>query len=74
MCLQYSGLIIQHHNNSDKQVIITVLKGIFSHFNSTFLWHKSEDINKKTGISKISVNSDFSVYNLCMIMCIDSPP
>ena len=32
---------------------------------NAFLWHKSEDINKKG--SKISVDFNFYVYKLCMI-------
>ena len=39
---------------------LLTLKGIFSDSNNIFLWHKSEDINKKKVISKISVHSKSS--------------
>ena len=49
-------------------------KGIFIDSNSTFLWHKPEDINKQTNknknaIPKISVNSDFFFCCLVMRLC-----
>ena len=43
---------------------IRCVKGIVSDSNNIFLWHESEDINKKKLISKISVDSSvtFSSY------------
>ena len=50
------SLAVSEYKN---RMIVTIskkmLKGIFSNSNSTFLWHKSDDINKKNVISKISV-------------------
>ena len=37
-----------------------VVKGIVSDSNNIFLWHESEDVNKKKLISKISINSNFT--------------
>ena len=36
------------------------IKGIFTDSNNIFLWHESEDINKKKLISKILVDSNFT--------------
>ena len=38
---------------------IGIIKGIFSDSNITFLWHKSEDINKKRLFPKIKLISIF---------------
>ena len=41
------------------QELLGLLKGIVSDSNNIFLWHESEDINKKMVISKISVDSNY---------------
>ena len=49
-----------------------LFKGIFSDSNNIFLWHESEDINKKKLISKISVDSNFAFWSyawLCVFHC-----
>ena len=43
-------------------------KGIVSDSNNIFLWHETEDINKKMIISKISVDSNFTFTN-CAWLC-----
>ena len=49
------------------------LKGIFSDFHNIFLWHESEDINQKKGVSKIiSLDSKFTFSSyvwLCVFHC-----
>ena len=42
------------------------IKGIVSDFNNIFLWHKSEDINNKKVISKISVDSNLTFTIMCI--------
>ena len=59
------GVLGEYHRPTSRVYGIRVfrlsfVKGIFSDSNSTFLWHKSQDINKKSFFfSKMSVNSDF---------------
>ena len=48
----------------------SVVRGIVTDSNNIFLWLKSEDINLKNVIFKISVDpdSDFFLYNLFTIL------
>ena len=48
-------------------------KGIFSDSNNIFLWHESEDKQKKAYFQNFSW-FNFYVYKLCMIMCIGIAP
>ena len=48
-------------------------KGIVSDSNNIFLWHKSEDINKK-GYFQTLRWFQFYIYKLCMIMCVCTAP
>ena len=41
-------------------MIVTQYSHLVSDSNNIFLWHESEDVNKKKLISKISVDSDFT--------------
>ena len=53
--------------------LATWIKGIVSDSNNIFLWHESEDINKK-GNFQNKFQFQFYVYTWCMIMCIGTFP
>ena len=55
---------------------MSMLKGIAVILTTFFLWHKSEDINKKKKKGNFQNFSSFTfyVYKLCMIMCISIAP
>ena len=49
------------------------LTGIVSDSNKIFMWHESEDINKKGYFQNFSW-FQYHVYKLCMIMGIGTAP
>ena len=85
MCLTYyvlsNGLLKKLCDNSLKWQISLqwyptpygIIKGIFSDSNNIFLWHESEDVNRK-GCFQIFSWFQFYNYQLCMIKCIDIAP
>ena len=50
------------------------VKGILTDSNNIFLWHDSEDINKKKLYFQIFSWLPFYIYKLRMIMCIGNAP
>ena len=66
---QAHNIAISQENQNDPLYAfkLTWIRGIFSDPNIIFLWHESEDINKKS-ISKISVNSNFQFTSYAWLL------